>query len=542
VRLTLRIGQLGLALMLVVPAMTAWLGSGDGAVAQPASGLSPQEKRGKQIFLKGEGGERAEIKATLNNGELEMPASAFPCANCHGLRGEGTKEGGLQPPPLVWAALTSPAKSALTGRERGPYTETSLKLAISLGLDPSGAKLHSGMPRYRMTLAQMSDLIAYLKKLGQEADADPGVGEDLIKVGAALPLTGPLQRIGEDVKLVVAAYFTEINSRGGIYGRKFELVTADSRGDQTGTLEATRRLVEQDGVFALVASFEPKGSHATREFLRSAEVPLIGPVTLSPGLPAVPNRYLFYLLPSFGDQARSLVDFIASGAPPLPPRRAERIAIIYADGEFDRDALASLRSQAKRCSLEIVSEQRDESDARSAAAIVESLAPKKPDYIFFFGSAENFVSLARELDRLKLEAGLLSSSVMVGRDAFSLPPSVAARTYLAYPASLPERDDFSEFTALIRSAGIKLRSAAFQALAYAAARILVEAVRASGRPLSRAALIGSLEQLQNFKTGVAPPVTFNPNRRVGATGSYIVGIDLAHRRYVELTDRLVPKE
>jgi hypothetical protein len=82
---------------------------------------------------------------------------------------------------------------------------------------------------------------------------------------------------------------------------------------------------------------------------------------------------------------------------------------------------------------------------------------------------------------------------------------------------------------------------AFQAVAYAAAKGFVEAVKNSDRRLSRAALVNSLEHLQNFKTGVIGPVTFGPNRRVGAAYSYIVGVDVIKKQYVPVSARIVPK-
>ena len=60
--------------------------------------------------------------------------------------------------------------------------------------------------------------------------------------------------------------------------------------------------------------------------------------------------------------------------------------------------------------------------------------------------------------------------------------------------------------------------------------------------MSRAALIRALEDLKDFKTGVVPPLSFGPNRRVGARGSFIVGIDPVNRQYKPLSDRIVPKE
>lgn len=508
--------------------------------AQASKELTSQEKRGKQIYLTGES-EGGEIIATLGSGDLELPAGSFPCSNCHGLRGEGSKEGGIQPPPLDWASLLSPRQSLLTRNDRGRYSELSLARAINLGLDSSGGRLHPGMPRYKMTAAQMGDLIAYLKKIGKESDGDPGLSEDAIRLGTALPISGPLARVGEDIRAALGACFADVNSQGGVYGRRVELLVEDSQGDSAGTAQATRKLVEQDKVFALLGSFEPQGSDETNEFLRRSQVPLIGPVTLSPRLPPVPNRYVFYMLPSFADQARSLVDFIGSDESRPKARPASRLAVVYGDDDFDRDALAGLKSQSKMYSMEIVVEQGYKSGAISAAATVASLAAKKPNYVFFFGGANDMTPFAEEMDRTNLDAGLLSSAVMVGREAFSMPPAVLARTYLSYPISLSDRDDLSEFVEVMQRAGVTLRSAAFQAVAYAAAKVFVEAVKNSDRQFSRAALVNSLEHLQNFKTGVIGPVTFGPNRRIGAAGSYIVGVDVTKKQYVSVTARIVPK-
>lgn len=509
-----------------------------GATTQSRSGLSPQEQRGKEIYLKGESTEGGDIIATLGGGDLDVPATSFPCANCHGLKGEGTKEGGLQPPPITWETLTRPRTSPLTRRERAPYTETTLARSISDGLDSSGAPVHPAMPRYRMTEGQKADLIAYLKKLGTEADAAPGITDETIKIGAALPMTGPLSTTGEDIKAALNASFAQINSQGGVYSRRFELVVEDSGGNAAQTLGAMQRLIEKDGVFALVGSFEPGDNTAANEFIKRSEVPLLGPVTISPRLSVPPNPYVFYLLPTFSDQSRSLVDFIQTKA----SGKAARLAVVYADDDFDRDALAGLQSQARMYEMEMVAEYPYSGKPFDAAKAVGLLSPKKPDFVFFFGSADDFNAFAREMELAKLNASLLSSTVMVGRGVFSLPPGLAARTFLSYPSALPNQNDFAEFIAIMQKAGVPVRSPAFQSVAYAASKVLFEAAKISGRQLNRATLINSLQQIQDFSTGVVPPLTFGPNRRVGSTGSYVVGVDLNKRQYVPLSERLIPKE
>jgi hypothetical protein len=107
---------------------------------------------------------------------------------------------------------------------------------------------------------------------------------------------------------------------------------------------------------------------------------------------------------------------------------------------------------------------------------------------------------------------------------------------------MPTQEDFAGFISLMQRAKVNLRSPAFQSVAYGAVKIMIEAVKINGRNMDRSSLVTSLEQLRDFKTGVLPPVTFGPNRRIGSGGSYVVGIDLENKRYLPLSDRLTPKD
>src|SRR5690349_13557972 len=68
--------------------------------------LTPQERRGKALYLRGESPTGREITALM--GEVDVPASTLPCAGCHGARGEGKTEGGVTAGNLTWAHLLKP--------------------------------------------------------------------------------------------------------------------------------------------------------------------------------------------------------------------------------------------------------------------------------------------------------------------------------------------------------------------------------------------------------------------------------------------------
>src|SRR6185369_16219756 len=67
-------------------------------------GLTPQERRGKAIYLRGESPSGKEFTAL--GGEVDVPASTLTCAGCHGARGEGKTEGGVTAGNLTWANLS----------------------------------------------------------------------------------------------------------------------------------------------------------------------------------------------------------------------------------------------------------------------------------------------------------------------------------------------------------------------------------------------------------------------------------------------------
>lgn len=523
------------------------LARGQGSSTQPAA--DGDAARGRLIYWEGQDGTSAEMQVLLGAEEIEAPATAFACVNCHAADGQGTTEGGVRPAPITWEALTGSRTSALTGRPRPAYDTRALTRALRLGVNSAGERLHLAMPRYRLTDTQAADLIAFLKILGTDADSDPGISNDAIKVGAALPLTGQFAPVGEAARATLAAYFAEANERGGVYGRRFELVVADSGGTPAGTLRATRELLESRGVFALVGSFEPpEGAGEAGLYLKRKSVPLVGPLALSHVPPAVPNPSLFYLLPTARHQASALVEYIREEAARSreESRGAIKLAVLSADDVFDREAaegalaqleVARLKAgaagvQARPLTLALSKNYR--AGEFAAAALVSEVARAGAEYVLFFGNPSEFAALARELERQQVNVRLAGMTLVIGREALSLPPAQAARVLLAHPTPLPERADLAEFAALLRREGRD--QLAFRAVAFAAAKVFMEGVKQSGRRLSRARLVSSIEQLQEFRTGVLPPLTFGPNRRMGVTGAYIVGVDSVNKRLTPLSD------
>jgi ABC-type branched-subunit amino acid transport system substrate-binding protein len=153
------------------------------------------------------------------------------------MRGEGKTESGITAGNLTWPNLTKPyGHTHPTGRKHGPFNESSFIRAVVNGVDSNGNELLAAMPRYKISAADMADLIAYLKRI--DSDLDPGLTDSSVRIGLVLPTEGALADTGAAMKDVLSAYFDDLNNRGGTYNRKIHLRI----GNVAQTLERGRGL------------------------------------------------------------------------------------------------------------------------------------------------------------------------------------------------------------------------------------------------------------------------------------------------------------
>ena len=398
----------------------------------------------------------------MSDAGVEVPASAIPCSGCHGRDGKGKPEGGVTPSDLTWTTLTKPyGVTHPSGRKHPPYDVKLLKRAISLGADPAGQTLHVAMPRYRMSLQDMEDLVAYLRELG--SGGDPGVSDTAVRVGVVLPpAAGPLSGLGKEVRTVLTARFEAANREGGIYGRRIEprFLEAPAAADQRRGWTAD--FLQREEVFAAVAPFFAGADSEMASLFAEKQVPVVGPFSLHPREEVPLNRYVFYLLPGLETQEKVLAAFAARQGWPKP-RTAHA-----------GDPPAELKRQGA-------------------------------DPILFSGSGPEALEWLRAADRLGWHPRFLATGAAADGSLFVVPAAFNGKIFIALPSE-PER-----------------ASAQFAALA--AAEVLIEAMKRAGRDLNREALVDQLESLNAYATPYAPPVTFGPARRLGARGAYVVRVE-----------------
>lgn len=514
----IQIGLLAGALLLLVCTFTVF--------AQDA--LTLPETRGKQVYVQGKGSSSREILAYLGESSIEVPGSAMPCASCHGLDGRGKPEGGVNPSDLRWESLTKPYSLATAnGRKHPPYTERALELAITRGTDPAGNKLPSIMPRYQMSPEDLSDLIVYLKRLGKYLD--PGISEGKIVIGTVCPNKGTLAEMGQAVKAVTTAYFDELNSQGGIYNRKFEVKFTETGDTPAATRANVERLIKEEHVFAMTAAFIAGSEKEIVPLMAQQEVPLIGPLTLYTQNDFPLNRQVFYLLSGVDDQARAVIHFVAK----KPELRGQHLSVVFPQSEINLRVVSAIKDQSKR---EGLSEPQALNYAGSleVAGTIQQLRQTSSEVVFFLGAGDDAVAFMTAADKSHWYPTIFFPSTAGGREILGAPIGFNGKLFFSFPTSPADQspEGVKEFRALADKYKLPAHHMAAQISALSAAKILVEALKRAGRDVSREKLIQALEGLYEYRTGLTPAITYGPNRRVGAMGAYIVGVDLTEKQFL----------
>ncbi|MBI3181488.1 MAG: ABC transporter substrate-binding protein [Myxococcales bacterium] len=454
--------------------------------------------RGKALFTRGLTRDGSPVRATLGDGVSELAGEAAACASCHGPSGAGTFEGGILAPDISGARLRREVGPRWPGDPlaRPAYGEASLVRAVAGGVGPTGRIFGPAMPRYALGAKDLAHLLAYLRILGTETD--PGVSAGALRLGARLPLSGPWAGVGEDVRAVLSAQFEAVNRRGGIYGRRLELALEDAtaRAPPAAPLSA-RALAEVASIWR-----GPPGD--------DDQLPAVGVIDLQPRERPAVNAFL--LQPGAELEARIAVQHALARLTPAAP-----LVVVGEQGGWARGARAEADRRGVgrgpvRALLEVA-------DARAAAAY-------RPGAILFQGEAAALGELLEALGEGTPAQVLAPCSV-----AARLPPAQrapASKTVLfVCPALLGDQSGrgLAPFSAFLERSGLAPRNLAFQANAYAAATVVMEALKRAGEGVSRAGLVRALESLRDFETGASPPVSFGPERRVGVAGAYLARLE-----------------
>lgn len=496
--------------------------SGLGLAAQPQSHpLSEAEYRGKRIFLEGKTESGKPIVALLSG--VEVPASVLPCGSCHGSGGRGNTEGGVQPSDIRWEVLSrSYQNTNNSGRLHPPYNEISLKKAITLGLDPAGNTLNQTMPRYKISMPDMLDLMAYIKRLG--TDLDEGLTSESIKIACLLPPGGMENDLVKTAAAAIHARFDQLNQAGGIYGRKIDPVLFS----ETTTSGSVIEFLEKERPFALSSSFLSNTDSAFLAYLNRKKIPLCGAIAENISQEGRLSAYIFYL---YADRATQISGLLQKATSQTPGDQSILIVCPEAHGDI---ALEKMIGEAKKLTNHTVEILKVKTNI-SPKGIAGEIAARKPGAVLYLNGGE-LNDLLYALQDIGIYPFIFVPGSSAGKQIFSAPSMFHKKVILSYPTWVDQITDqgFQAFRELQQQYKLPQSFQNTQMTCLAATNLIIDGLKACGNELSREKLLKVTASGGTFKSGLIPDLTFTTNKRIGSTVVFLTELDLEKKTMISL--------
>ncbi len=197
------------------------------------------------------------------------------------------------------------------------------------------------------------------------AQTTPGVTKDEIVVGTITDLSGPISYVGKQTRNGMQMRVDEINAAGGINGRKIKLLVEDNGYDPKRSVLAAQKLVNSDGVFAILYHAGSAMNIAAMPILFDRNVINFMPASGSRAMFDPPDRLKIAMTSPNFDQIEVGVPFL------IKQKKHTKVCAIYQDDEFGQEHLRGAESGLKKVGLtltEKVTYKRGSTDFSSQVA------------------------------------------------------------------------------------------------------------------------------------------------------------------------------
>jgi branched-chain amino acid transport system substrate-binding protein len=246
-----------------------------------------------------------------------------------------------------------------------------------------------------------------------------------IKVGFPMILSGPGALFGEPASKGAQMFVDEINAKGGVLGRKIELLPRDTKGNADEAVRVARELILKENVDFLVGTLTSAEGPAVSVVAKENKIVFIAPIPKTDQLTA-PDKlhpYVFRVSANTTMEGRSAAEIVAKWP-------VTKVATISPDYAYGQDVTKSFVDHLKKIkpSVQIVDQQWPKLGEADYTPFINAQMAKKPDAIFSSLWGGHFVTFSKQakplgyFDAVKYnvvavgEAGSPESTKAMGKD------------------------------------------------------------------------------------------------------------------------------
>jgi ABC-type branched-subunit amino acid transport system substrate-binding protein len=319
-------------------------------------------------------------------------------------------------------------------------------------------------------------------------------GDDSIRLGQTVALTGPLGELGRAMHRGAKVCFDTVNARGGVNGRRIELVDKDDGYDVQRALENVKGFLRDPNLFGLFGCLGTPIVEALLPLIRNTDVPCFTPLTGASSARPADMRNVLNIRASYPEEAERLVEHLATIG-------IKRVAVVYQNNSFGKEVLQAAEASMQHFKLDKVVVAAVQSDASDAQAAAQTIVAAHPDAVLIGLAGKPTVSFVKAVRALRKGLPLYALSVAanlatLGEDAVGI--AVSQVVPLPTKPVVPVVRDFLQAWRV----GADAPAPSHLALeGYINARVFVEALRRSGRNPSRRAFIDTAWSIKRYDLG-----------------------------------------
>jgi branched-chain amino acid transport system substrate-binding protein len=209
---------------------------------------------------------------------------------------------------------------------------------------------------------------------GGGGEADPGITDDSIKIGGSYPFSGPASAY-RSIALGAQARFKLENSKGGVDGRKIEFITLDDAYEPPKAVQNSRRLIQDEQVFALFNTLGTPNNVAIWDFVNEQEVPHLYVATGASlwGADVQAHPWTIGWQPDYVTESQVYADFLDKENPNA------KVAVLYQNDAFGEDLLNGFKDAIKGTDIKVVAEESYEVTDPTVSSQMAKLAGSDAD-------------------------------------------------------------------------------------------------------------------------------------------------------------------
>ena len=242
--------------------------------------------------------------------------------------------------------------------------------------------------------------------------ASQGIFDDYVVFGQSAAFSGPAKALGHGMRAGILAAFKEANDAGGVHGRTIELRSFDDTYEPEAAVTNTKKLIEEEGVFALIGAVGTPTSRSATPVAFEEGVPYIGPFTGAEFLRDDSWDNILNLRASYYQETEEMVERLTQDL------GVERIAVMYQDDSFGRAGYRGATLALERRGMEPVSLGLYPRNTTAVKTALVDLERGSPEAIIMIGAYQPVAALIKWARHTGLDPIFLTVS-FVGSNALA---------------------------------------------------------------------------------------------------------------------------